>query len=441
MSALRGQSWVRLAAIALTVVAVGVMLTTGTRSSRKNETSESHPRPQPVSPVVVRKLTRDSIEILDSYSGMIRPFERFSLSFEISGRIERLGTDAAGRMLDEGARVTKGQVLAKLDDRIFLARRQETVARLEQAQQNMRRAQTLWDQGGVSRISEVEFQRNVTDLTIAKSQAQIALKSLEDTTLVAAHDGVLSRRFVNAGESVTPQQVSFELVQINNVLLVVGVPESRIQEVVQRQNAVEAMRRNLGTEPTGKGTALRADCHFVAYVELLGKDRYGRPWPRQVGHVYRISETADTRTGLFEVEIKLINSGELKPGRVALAKLVIDRIEGFRLPVQAALFRDNRATIYSVQPAESTVPYLFWNLGSATDFLAHTHEIDQWIEQDGQLIVTDLPAEHRTVVIRGQHRLVDQRRVRIVGGVPSDTPSVTAETIPAVHASRPTSAP
>ena len=58
-------------------------------------------------PVSVMEVRRESIEITDSYSGMIRPFERFLLGFEIAGRVSKLGRNAKGESLDEYWEFTK----------------------------------------------------------------------------------------------------------------------------------------------------------------------------------------------------------------------------------------------------------------------------------------------------------------------------------------------
>ena len=41
---------------------------------------------------------------------------------------------------------------------------------------------------------------------------------------------------------------------------------------------------------------------------------------------------------------------------------------------------------------------------------------ERYIEQQGELVVPELDDQHRQLVIRGQHRLVEGRRVRIVNG-------------------------
>ncbi len=278
----------------------------------------------------------------------------------------------------------------------------------------MQRASELRGRGNTS-ITEAEFQRRITELAVAKSIVAATEKSLEDARLVAPCDGVISRRFINSGESVNPNQNAFEIVQVDQVLLAVGVPESRIQELHARRREILRSRGQAVVE-----TSTSRDAHtperFKAYVELLSTDRFDRPWPTRVGEVYRISETADDRTGLFEVEVLLDNAdGVLKPGLVAEAKLVIDQIMGFRLPIRSALIRSGKTAIFTIESTDSDVPFMFWSLGTGQDFRARELVLTKWLEQGSDLIIPDLPGENVTVVLRGQHRLVDGRRVRIVG--------------------------
>ena len=126
--------------------------------------------------------------------------------------------------------------------------------------------------------------------------------------------------------------------------------------------------------------------------------------------------------------------GMLRPGLMARAKIVVDRIKACRLPVSTALYRDGEAHVFSLQGAPSDVTFLFWTVGRGTQYTARRYQLDRWIEQGPDLILPSLPEEHRTVMIRGQHRLVDGRPVRVVppsgsgSGVPSpsDTPYVPA---------------
>lgn len=390
----------------------------------------------PETPVSVMQARLESIEITDSYSGMIRPWERYSLGFEVAGRVVALGTDASGEPLDEGARVAAGDVLARLDDRVFRARleeataqleaararRREAGARLEKAQSDMNRSDRL-RRSGSRAITEAEYQDAVTQLALAESQLAVveaelnmaaaqrktAQKNLLDATLVAPVDGVISKRLVNAGESVVAQQAVMEIIQVEQVLLVVGVPEAYVGEILPGQKV---------------------------HVELLARDRFRQKRPRTTGRVRRVAEAADQTTGLFEVEILVENSGgDWKPGLIALAHIVLKEVQGFAVPMTSAVYRDEKMYLFTAAKDGKALT----KVGESGE--AHRLELSnrtgttggfppagdgtptggpsgggtiRYIEQGSDLILLDLPSPYRAVVTRGQHRLMKDRPVKVV---------------------------
>lgn len=325
----------------------------------------------PKSPVAVMSAEPEEVEVTATYTGMLRPFERYVLGFEVSGRLESLGTREDGKTLDQGDRVTAGQVLAKLDDKLATAQLKEARARLEQAQTDMNRAQDLRARGQRV-ITDAEFQNFVTQLQLAEAAVAMAEKRLADATLIAPATGKISKRLANAGESINMHQTIFEIVEVDRVLLAVGVPESQIGELAVGQ---------------------------PAQLDLLGTDRFGQKKTCGQGTVYRVGETADDKTGLFEVELLIDNEKqELRPGLVATAHIVVAKLNAFLLPMASAVHRDGKVLIYSV----------------GNDGLAHVHELTRWIEQGQEILVPEIPPEHRQIVVRGQHRLVEGRAVEII---------------------------
>jgi multidrug efflux pump subunit AcrA (membrane-fusion protein) len=163
-----------------------------------------------------------------------------------------------------------------------------------------------------------------------------------------------------------------ELIQVEEVLLVVGVPEAFVGDIQVGQ---------------------------TAHVDLFAQDRFRRKRPSLRGTVHRVAEAADDSTGLFEVEILVPNQeGVLKPGRIGLAHIVVQRCDGFRVPITCAVFRDGKTWLFSV----------------GDDDKAHSFKVERWIEQGPDMILSELPPEHQRIVVRGQHRLVDGRSVREV---------------------------
>jgi len=408
--------YVALGGITVAAVVLAFAVTAG-GLGQKPEKTDPAVAEAPPTPVSVEQAQLESIEITDTYAGMIRPLERFSLGFEVAGRVAELGSsetagdsdEVAARPLDDGDTVTAGQLLARLDNRAHLARIEEVRARYaenqaklkdasarrEKAHNDKKRADALRSRGG-SAITEETYQKYVTDLAVAEAQydaakAQVAVTAAQyeiaredyyDTFLRSPVDGVIAKRHASVGESVSPHQVVMEIVQVDRVLLVVGVPEAYIGHVAVGQDA---------------------------RVELLARDRFGRKRPELTGRVYRVAETADQMTGLFEVEIAVENpQRQWKPGLIALGHIVVERMQGFRIPLESAVFREDETFVFSVDGSN----------------VAQKVPLDQWIEQGQDLIVEQLAPEHRRIVVRGQHRLVAGRTVEFVDRDGRKTPEV-----------------
>jgi len=391
--------------VGLTIVttfaaALAIMVTVSGWGRKAPEEDDQAKLVIPKTPVSVMKVEAELIEITDAYSGMIRPWERFSLGFEKAGRVVALGTNADGEPLDEGDRVEPGQLLAQLDDRVVQAQLEEAKAgvkdadaqlqqakaRLTMARSDLKRSQDML-KNNARAIALSKYQDDVTKLAVAEAEItvsearlatavarlQTADKSVKDTRLLAPNvAGVLSKRMVNPGESVTAHKAVMEIIQVDEVLLVASVPEAYVSEIRVGQ---------------------------PARVELLARNRFGRKRPETVGRVHRVAESADQTTGLFEVEIAVSNPRRIwKPGLIALARIVIDRIQGHRVPATCAVFRDDSAYLFAVDKKAK----------------ARRIDLDNWIEQGSDLIIAELPPQRRTIVRRGQHRLIEGREVKLV---------------------------
>ncbi len=414
--------------ILVTIFALGVMWKLSAKEHLRDQKKEVSVRVLPAvaapkSPVTIEPVQIETCEILSTYAGKIQPWETYQIGFPITGRVVSLGTKSAGGPLDDGDHVQAGQVLATLDDRVYLAQKSEAAATIAREKSDLKRARKV-RQSNRSAVSDSELQNLVTDLALAEAKYAIAVKNLEDATLRAPVDATISKRMIKPGESVNPNQVVFELVENQDVLLVVDIPETRIRELEQR-------KRDLAQD---YAETLSDDLAFRAYVHLQGRDRFGKPWPPLEGEVYRIPEVADARTGLFAVEIRLPNAERLlRPGMVATADIVTARLPGYKIPQASVIFRQRHAFLFTVDREPSEMEMLYWNLGESDLHRARRVELNQWIDQGEFVIVPQKETQLQTVVTRGQFRLADQQIVRIVNlaelspGVTTQMPGTPAQ--------------
>lgn len=422
--------------VVVTIFALVVMLASGTKLFRSPQNghveTETNEPPVTRAAVAVRRLVPETIDIVETYTGMIEPYERHRTSFEIAGRIESLGTRDAvqgngsrAEMLDVGDRVRQGQVLATLDRRALLAHKQETQARREEAESDLQRKQAMLQRSpGI--VTEEEMQSLITALEVATAADELAEKNLEDAVLLSPCDGVIAVREVNPGETVNPHQVIFEILEVDRLRLIVGVPQSRLHFLTAKQREIETDR--LRADSTWEAEPARPldpdEATFPANVQLLRQLRPGEEPEIVEGYVYRVSEDDDQNTGLFPVEILLDNrEGTIRPGQLARASIVVEERVGHRLPMATALHRNGKTYIYTVRGTDDEVDFMFWDVGSGKDYQAELVEITEWIEQGQDLILPDMSDRYGSVVVRGQHRLVDKRSVRLVpeaGTTPAD---------------------
>ena len=405
--------------VVVTALAVCVMWWLSTRSDqrpvmRDRDLKASRSPLEAYQPTVsIGQFPPEICELYQTFSGKIRPWETYSLSFEVGGRVVELGKDERGSPLDVGDRVFKGQTLAQLDDRVFRARVSEATARLELATSDMKRARNLRDKEAGA-ISITEFQKRLTDLALSTAQRDMAVKNFEDTVLKSPVDGKIAWRRVNEGESVHAERESFQVIEDDPMLLVVHVPESRVRELEVRLREVRAAQAR-----SDDALVDPEDRVFRAHVRLEGNDRFGRPWPAIDGEVHQIAEVADLQTGLFEVEIRLDNREHLlRAGMVATARLVTKRLSGYRLPDSAVVFRGGDAFLFLAEPEQVDVDAMFWTVGTATTHRARRVTISDWTEQGNDLIIPAESTELWPVILRGQRRLSDGQWVRVVNSTP-----------------------
>ena len=178
-----------------------------------------------------------------SASGTVEPEELVNVGAQVSGKIMSFGTDADGKQVDYGSRVTKGMVLAKIDEVLYEAALKEAEATLLQAnagilrseanykqakaklalaKRNWERAQELYPKRAMAKSeydsSESNFLTSTADIAVAEAEmaqakAQLAIaeavmvkakRNLSYCVIASPVDGVIVETNVESHILVKP---------------------------------------------------------------------------------------------------------------------------------------------------------------------------------------------------------------------------------------------
>ena len=193
------------------------------------------PAPEPVRPVTLTQVKVGGLVDTAVFAGEIKPRHESDLAFRIGGKV-------ISRSVDIGARVTRGQTLARLDPSdvgLQADAQKAAVAAAETeyryAQAEYERYRNLLKQKFISE-SALDQKKNTLDSNRAKYEqatAQLAVTRNQAAyaSLVAPDDGVITVQSVEAGQVVTSGQTVMKLAREDEREVAISVPENRVAEV------------------------------------------------------------------------------------------------------------------------------------------------------------------------------------------------------------------
>ena len=241
-----------------------------------------------------------------TFSGVLSAAETTRLSFAVSGKLLEVP-------LREGEAFALGQMVARLDPSDIereiasaTARVAAARGRLEQAEQEFTRQESLYERGLVARAV---FERVSAELTTARSEFDVAtaelqgaLVRLDRTLLIAPHDGVVTKRLARQYEEIVAGVAVYEIATTDTLQAEVLVPEqfigglaydalvqvsipalpgievtARIDEIAAESEAGNAFRvkARLDSLPPGARSGLTATVTF----EIAGQSAAGLDLP------------------------------------------------------------------------------------------------------------------------------------------------------------------
>ncbi len=382
-----GRKTVFLSVLLIGAAGIGLVLfrqlQTAGDSGKKGQTSQS-------APVEVAPIQRGPIELRRTFSGTLEARAEFVVAPKGSGRVERLAVNLADT-------VSRGQVVAELDNdeyvqavaqakadlEVAMANLAEAKSALEIANRERERTKTLRSRGVASEsqldAAKANHLARQAQLEVAKAQVTKAKSSLETanirlryTKVRASWTGgsqkrVVAERFVDEGETVSANASLLLIVELDPITGVVHVTEKDYARMQTGQTA------------------------------MLTTDAY--PGETFSARIDRIAPVFRQATRQVRVELMIRNPKQrLKPGMFIRVTVVLDRVaEATIVPEQALTTRGDKTGVFVVSEDGQSVAWRTVTVG-----IREGNRVE--VEGDG---VTGL------VVVLGQQLVDDGSRITI----------------------------
>lgn len=229
-------------------------------------------------------------------TGSLLPDEEVDLAFETSGKV-------VGIYFEEGRRVKKGELLAKINDKPLQAQLLKLQAQKKLTEEKEFRQRQLLDRDAISRES---YDQVATELQSIEADIMLVEARIAETELRAPFNGIVGLRMISEGAIATTQTKIVRLVKISPLKIEFSIPERYAGEV-------------------SPGFPIQ----FIIDGETKKFD----------ANVYAVDPKIDINTRTIVVRALYPNSKEeLKPGRYAQVTALLSKIENaISIPTEALI--------------------------------------------------------------------------------------------------------
>jgi multidrug efflux system membrane fusion protein len=337
-------------------------------------------------PVTAASVTQGDVPIVLEGLGAVSPINTATIRTQVQGTLESVE-------FVEGQEVKRGQVLARIDPRVYEAQVDQAEAALARDQATLKnsktdlaRTQPLADRGFATRQlldtqnSQVAQGQGTVELDQAALEA--AKTQLSFTTVTAPFDGVTGIRRIDPGNVVQPSDMTglVVLTQLQPIAVIFTLPSTEIPNV---QKAIAAGEASV--------------------------DAYDASNRRKLDHgiLMLIDNQVDSSTGTVRLKASFPNPDRtLWPGAFVNIHLTIAvRKNAITVPLTAVQQGPNGAFVYVVGP----------------DHKAAVRQVVAGQSRAGKVLIEQGLSPNETVVAAGQYRLGEGT---LVQGVPDSQSSL-----------------
>lgn len=330
---------------ACALLLAGLTLSSCTKKDAK-ESKETDSKPV----VKIEKVSEEEVDQTETYTATVEPEKVNNISAMMANRIKTIN-------VDEGQRVSAGQVIATLDDvntTTYQIQLDNAKAQLHNVQLNYNRAVELLKIGGGTQQNVDQMEIQLTNAKNNVASAERALRNArENTVLTSPISGVVTKRNYDPGDMTGALPIA-TVAQVNPLKIVINVSESEFTHVKQ---------------------GMPAKITFDTY----GDEQF-------TGHVSSIMPTIDTQSRTFGVEITMNNSdGRILPGMFSRVTLNFGTQMHVVVPDRAIVKQTGSADEYVYTYADGKVTYNKVETGRR---LGNKYEVISGVAPGSEVVIT-----------------------------------------------------
>ena len=305
------------------------------------EKSDKKQKYDPVIPVQIAAVDFANDANFRNYVGTLKSEVKIALSFQLGGEITNI-------YVHNGQKVKKGSIIARVDETTAKSLHDAALASLNQAEDGYQRLKQVHEEGGISEVRWVQME---TDLEKAR-QAEISTrKHLEDCTIYAPQDGIISMGNRVVGEYLRPSEAFCYLIDMNKLVVEFSVPEKEVSCVSIGDKAIAEIHA-LGD--------LKRD------IKITDKAIVSNPF----GHTYTV-----------KAKINLDDQDAL-PGMVVKVRLSSTATNGIIVPASCVQTVSNGLAVWALKNGRS-----YRRIIEVSDFVKNGVVVEKGLEF-GDTIVT-----------------------------------------------------
>ena len=222
--------------IILSTLCTSLVLTACQKSEETVQAVETSPKSIELIPQDIVEVKTGSSNLSSAFSGTIRAVNQSSIQAQVSATASQVTAQV-------GQEVKKGQILVRLNNQDNAARLAQSKANLaaaqaqaQQAANMVNRKKRLYDQGFISKVeyeqSQVEHKAQIETVRAQQATVDIATKADDDGLITSPISGVITKRQVEPGQTVTIGQTLFEIVDPSQLEIQAKLP-------IEQQNALK----------------------------------------------------------------------------------------------------------------------------------------------------------------------------------------------------------